>query len=137
MSHNPYAPPEANVTLAPIEPAIPNSVLKQIRNAWVAGAISTSITLIFTLFAIAGTSLAGYTAWQAFDVGLMISLTFGIYKKSRVCAVLMFIYFVVSKIMQVSQSGQASGLLLALVFLYYYGLGIRGTFSYHKLSKIP
>jgi hypothetical protein len=135
MSENPYAPPRAAVGLAPVESLVPDAILKKIRNAWVAGLISAGITLVFTLLAVSGTRLIGFGAWQLLDVALILALAFGIYRKSRVCAIVMFVYFVASKIMLISQTGNASGIVMALIFLYYYALGIQGTFAYHNHIK--
>jgi len=135
MSHNPYAPPDSKVDLAHVEPSVPEPILKKIRNAWVAGLISAGITLVVTLVAISGVSLMGFTAWQLLDVIFILGLTLGIYKKSRVCAVAMLGYFVASKIMLISETGKPSGLVTALIFIYYYWQGVMGTFAYHRVKK--
>ena len=132
LAHNPYAPPQADVDLVPPDPVVPEAVLKNIRNAWVAGAISTVLTLALTLLAIAGTSLAGFSAWQFLDVALCAGLTFGIYRKSRAAAVAMLGYFLISKALMASESGKVNGVVMALVFFYYYVQGVRGTYAYHK-----
>src|SRR3546814_16318433 len=44
-----------------------------------------------------GTEMLGFSAWELFDVALILGLAFGIYKKSRTCAVLMLAYFIVAK----------------------------------------
>lgn len=62
----------------------------QIRSAWIAGTISGVVTLIFTFIL--------ETPGMFIDVLLIFGLTWGIYKKSRICAVIMFIYFILSKI---------------------------------------
>ena len=136
MSRNPYAPPEADV--ADVDaPSVPKQVLRDIRNAWIAGLISGSLTLVYTLTAVSGTSVAGYTAWQAFDAALAFGLTFGIFVKSRVCAVLMLVYFVASKLVVIWYAGieGGRGVIIMLLFLFYFAMGIRGTFAYHRLSK--
>jgi serine/threonine-protein kinase len=117
-------------------PAIPKPIADKIKNAWIAGAISGTITLVVTLFAISGSSILGFSAWELLDVALIFGLTFGIYKKSRTCAVLMLIYFLYAKITLIAQNGVASsGIVLALVFIYYFGQGVVGTFQYHKLVR--
>lgn len=131
--NNPYAPPAAELGLAlETAPAVPGGVLKKIRNAWVAGVISTCLTLVVTLTAVSGIQIAGYSAWQFIDVVLVAALTFGIYKRSRTCAVSMLLYFIVSKIILFVETGRPNGLLLAIVFTYYYAQGVAGTFAYHR-----
>jgi serine/threonine-protein kinase len=136
MTQDPYAPPQSKLADVEIpEPAIPADVLKNIKGAWVAGSISGLITLAVTLFAIFGQSVLGFTAWELFDVAFIFGLTFGIYKKSRTCAVLMFVYFIIAKILIISQTGNASGLLMAALFAYFYAKGIQGTFQYHRIVQ--
>lgn len=131
VSENPYTAPKSNVALPTLEPAVPAAILKKIKNAWVAGIVSGCITLAVTLLAIFGTSLLGFSAWELFDVALIFGLTFGIFKKSRTCAVLMLTYFVCSKILMMV-SGHMNGLPMAVVFIYFYFQGVLGTFAYHK-----
>jgi serine/threonine-protein kinase len=134
MPVNPYAPPRVDVMLESDEPTVSDAVLKKIRNAWIAGLISTVVTLVFTLLAVAGKKIAGVTPWQFVDVAILIGLTFGIYRKSRTCATVMLVYFVISKIMLFAE-GQRGGLVMAFVFFYFYAQGIQGTFAYHRHAK--
>lgn len=105
-----------------------------IKKAWMAGVISGVITLIVTVAAMAGYSIMGFTSLNLLDVAFIFGLTFGIYKKSRTCAVLMFVYFVGSKIYLWSETGKLSGLPLALIFGYYFFQGILGAFAYHSMT---
>ena len=138
MDTDRYAPPKAELNIAPAAPneaEVPPEVLQKIRNAWIACLISLAMTLLLTVIAISGSSIAGYSAWQLLDVALVAGLAFGIYRKSRACAVVMFIYFLISKILVVVETGQASGLVMGVVFLYFYWQGVVGTFAYHRLMK--
>lgn len=115
--------------------AVPEEVLKQIKTAWVAALFSACATLVFTVLAISGTEIAGFSAWQLFDVALVVAMAIGIYLKSRVAAVLMFVYFVGSKIIFMVQTGAPSGLLMGLIFSYFFWQGISGTFAYQKIMQ--
>jgi hypothetical protein len=135
MHTNPYSPPVADVDLEPNKIEVPELILKRIKNAWITGIVSGTMTLLFTLIAMYGTNLLGFSVWNLSDVVLIFGLTFGIYKKSRTCAVVMLAYFLLSKIIIISQTGSFNGSLLAIVFIYYYSYGIIGTFAYHKHLK--
>jgi hypothetical protein len=135
MSNNPYQSPNAEVRDHVVELSIPDEVLKKIKNAWVAAIISGSITLIVTLLAIFGKSFFGFTAWELTDVALIFGLAYGIYKKSRTCAVLMLVYFICAKILIMYETGKPSGLIMALIFIYYFALGVSGTYDYHKIVR--
>lgn len=101
---------------------------KAIKNAWIAGIISTVMTLLMTLLLGLG--------WIGFiDVFIAGGLTFGIYKKSRAAAVAMLLYFVISQIVLRLEIGFSSSMFLAFVFAYYYAQGVRGTFAYHKFRS--
>jgi serine/threonine-protein kinase len=110
---------------------------KAIRNACIAGTICGVLTLLVTLIAVAGVDIPGleFDLWTLFDVFLIFALTFGIYKKNRVCAVLMFVYFVGSKVLMWKESGSVSGLGMATLFGYFFLQGILGTFAYHRTHE--
>jgi serine/threonine-protein kinase len=110
---------------------------KSIRNACIAGTICGVLTLLVTLIAVAGVDIPGleFDLWTLFDVFLIFALTFGIYKKNRVCAVLMFVYFVGSKVLMWKESGSVSGLGMATLFGYFFLQGILGTFAYHRTHE--
>ncbi|MBO9717596.1 MAG: hypothetical protein J7507_12495 [Pseudoxanthomonas sp.] len=129
---NPYSAP---VTTSGIQVRdVPEEILKKIKHAWVAAVVSGCITLVVTLIAMSGTDILGFSAWELIDVALIFGLAFGIYKKSRTCAVVMFVYFIISKILITIQAGHATGIPLALVFGYCFWQGIAGTFAYHRLD---
>jgi serine/threonine-protein kinase len=140
MSDDRFAPPGAEVLMPAAVSDVPEAILKKIRSAWIAGLISAAVTVIFVLIAISGTSLLGMSAYQFVDVALILGLTFGIYRKSRICAVLMLAYFVWAKVVLIQQ-GHANGigLFMAVVFFYFYLQGVIGTFGYHKhlKQKVP
>ena len=115
---------------------VPADILRNIRNAWVAGVISGCITLIITLLAIAGRSLYGFSGTELVDVVLILGLSFGIYKRSRTCAVLMLEYFIFAKVyMMVGGHLNVMGAFVAVIFLYFYSMGIVGAFQYHRFLR--
>ncbi|HTY07646.1 MAG TPA: hypothetical protein VMF29_00645, partial [Candidatus Edwardsbacteria bacterium] len=74
----------------------------------------------------------GFSAWNLLDAALILGLSFGLYRNSRTCAVILFAYFVLSKVMMWVQLGNVAGLPLALAFGYFFLMGILGTFAYHQ-----
>ena len=110
---------------------------KPIRNACIAGIISGVLTLIVTLICAAGVKIPGldFDLWNLLDVLLIFGLTFGIARKNRVCAILMFVYFVGSKLLMWQESGSVAGLPMAIIFGYYFFQGILGTFAYQKAHE--
>ncbi len=111
---------------------------KKIKSAWIAACISGTVTLAVTLLAISGTSILNFSAWELIDVAFIFGLAFGIYRKSRTCAVLMLVYFISARVLLLAEGGKlTSGLMLSIVFIYFYWQGVSGTFSFHKLKKAP
>jgi len=143
MNDQPYEPaPDPSGTPPPLPPdtlreLATKEALRKIKTGWVAGIISGVITLAVTLLSMTGTRLFGFNAWALFDVALIFGLTFGIYRKSRVCAVVMLVYFVLSKIYLWTISPSFIGLLVSLIFLFCYVQGVIGTFRYHSIVDVP
>ena len=114
---------------------VPEDILGKIKSAWIAALVSAGMTFLLVLAAIFGKPILGITAWELIDVTLILGLAFGIYKKSRACAVIMLIYFIYAKIFLTISTGTMTGLPVALVFIYFYWQGVAGTFAYHKWKK--
>ena len=107
------------------------------------GAIVACVTAVLTftvvLYAMNSDANGALAYWNDpsvfFDIGLSLVLAFLIYRKSRVSAILMFAYFITSKAMIFVEMRTLSGLVVALVFLYFFAKAIQGSFVYHKLEK--
>jgi len=111
-----------------------------IRNGWIAALISLGITFVFSaigFFTQSSNEKLNYflDPWLMVDVVLIGVLAFFIYKKSRVAATLMFLYFLASKILQWYELNSFDGLILTLVFLYFYFNAMWGTFVWHSKYK--
>lgn len=109
---------------------------KVIKQAWGAGVVSGTLTLLLTIAAMFGMQFMGLTIWSLIDVLLIYGFSFGIYRKSRTCAILLFIYFVYCKIVMIIEGPGRNGIFLALLFGYCFFRGIVGTFAYHKANKV-
>lgn len=116
-----------------------SEAIKAIKNGAIAACISAAMTVIIVLIAI-NTDAEGKLALfndpaNFIDVVLILACAFGMYKKSRAASVLIFIYFLSAKIIISIETQAYAGLWMALVFLYFYGKAIQGSFMYHKLEK--
>ena len=117
-----------------------DGALKRIKIAWVAGVVSSLMTLVVSLLPLLGVSIAGFSLsgillniLGALFVG---ALAFGIYRKSRICAAVLFGYFFFWKLIFVLKYGFIlSGLWTGIIFLYCFMQGVRGTFEWHSLEK--
>ena len=118
---------------------IPDEIKVDIKKGWIAAIVSGCITLILVLVSINGefdNDLSRIVDINSsVDVVLIFGFAFGIYKKSRVAATLMFVYFCLSKIYIIYLTGEANGFVVAMLFLYFYFKAMIATYKYHKLMK--
>jgi serine/threonine-protein kinase len=135
MSTNPYQPPAANVDLVEPPLEVPEEIAKKIKSAWIAGLVSVALTLIFVVISLAGTSVMGIDAWALLDAAVVAGLAFGVFRKSRTCAILLLAFFLLNKIVMWVDAGSAAGLPMTLVFLWFYFQGIVGTFQFHHWKR--
>jgi hypothetical protein len=113
---------------------------KAIKNGWIAGLVSFSLTLGFGIagfFTTSDNSAMAYflDPWLLVDAFLILILTFCIYKKSRVGATLMFLYFTLSKLDAWYTLGKADGLIISIFFFLFYLNAMRGTYVWHSQYK--
>lgn len=108
---------------------------KHIKNAWIAGAVSASVTLIYSVAGAYNDNLRikyGFDTWSLLDVALIVGLTYGIYRKNRFCALGLLIYFIVSKFALAASTGQFTGGFISLLFAYFFFQGTKAAFQIHK-----
>ncbi len=101
---------------------------RMVTCGWVAAAMAGLITLGLSL-----TGGLGLTHLNLVDAALLLGLAYGIYRRSRVCAVLVFLYHVGNRAFIYSHANHVPPATLAgdLIFAVLYLLGIIGTFAHH------
>lgn len=109
--------------------------LKHIRNAYVLAILSGVITLLLIISSILKVWNSGLDVSELVDVVLIFGLAFGISKKSRICAIILFIYYILNKIFMILSVNYGS-LAIMVIFIIGYFKGIRGTIHYHKNLKL-
>ena len=146
MDQNPYEPQEVPLgqdrPYRPIPPATLhkiriNRALRKVKVAWVAAVVTGVVTLAATVVSVIGDQVNGVSGWNFIDVVLIFALAFGIYKKSRVCALVTLVYYVLGKITMWTVSPSLGGLPATILFLYCFVQGVIGTFQYHRLVTMP
>ena len=135
MSENPYVAPDARV--ADAELRVPGEITGKIRGAVIAGLVAAGFQAVLVALALSGSQSLGVDAWGVIDLAILLGLAYGVYRKSRICAVLLLLFFLLGRIMFMIESGKPNGLLVTAIFLYYYGRGVMGTFEYHKFVSDP
>lgn len=116
-----------------------SEAIKATKNGAIAASISGFLTLAIFLFAMFVNAGGTMGLWNdptvLLDVFLIFACAYGIYKKSRFAAVLLFCYFIIAKLYIGIETGKVPGLGIALIFLYFYGKAIQGAFVFHKIEK--
>ncbi|HAG44929.1 MAG TPA: hypothetical protein DCL31_18380 [Clostridium sp.] len=112
--------------------------LKYIKTAWVLAIVSSLLTLLVVIISVLGNNnFLGLSLYSLLDVVFVLGLAFGVYKKSRVCAVMLFIFFVLGQLnILISGMGSIGSFIMSVAFATGYFQGIRGTIHYHKNKKI-
>jgi len=109
------------------------------RHGAIAGFLSatvTFVTLTASPFVPRSSKLASFNdPWTIFDVALAAGLAYGVLRKSRTAALLLFTYFVAAKIYMAGLLTRPAALGMTLVLLYFFGRAIRGSFAYHRLRR--
>jgi len=115
----------------------------KIKGAWMAGVASGTVTLVFTIVAMKR-NVWDFTISNMGDVLLIFTLTFGIYRRNRACAIFMLVYFLVAKVLiwmrlaaitDLPKGVWVGYLLFTMLFCYFFFEGIRGTFAWHRLER--
>lgn len=98
---------------------------QQIKTAWIAGIVSTVFTLM--------TALALPILFNWISTLVSAGLTFGIYKKNQLCAILMLAYFSLIKLIQLRSGVNVIVIGLGALFIYCFIQGVRGISAYNQL----
>lgn len=112
-----------------------------IKQGWIAGIVLGCISfLTWAISLITNTAVNGAiaNAYGIIDILLVFGLTFGIYKKSRFCAIALAAYYFIIKIIMVFTApiGTAIIAIIWLVVLTTFFIrAIIGTFQYHEAQK--
>lgn len=103
---------------------------KQLRNAGIAGCISTGITFLSCLISAAENESVNFSLWASVFISLI--LTIWIFKGSRLAATWMLIVFFITKLAALSIFKPSLFDVVTVVFLYFYFQGARTAFALHK-----
>ncbi|MGE8500574.1 MAG: hypothetical protein ACN6O6_23995 [Pseudomonas sp.] len=137
MSANPYQAPEADLARPEPHIEVPAKIARKIKHCWVAGIISSSATLfmIARVLSSGATSAHGIDEWALIDVAIMLGLCIGVYKKSRTCAILMVLFYIIGKLSMLADGASLIALPVSLVFLWFFFQGVVGTFQFHRWKR--
>ena len=107
---------------------------RAIHGTFIAALVSGAVTTIVAILALFGHAIPGFTAANIVDALFILALAFGVRRKSRACALILFIYFILSKI-AIAAASPGTGLGSGFIFILFFLNGIRSTFAYHKFKQ--
>ena len=112
---------------------------KKIRNGWIAGLVLGIITLTLTIIAINSPDNTflqnNFSSYSFIDVIIVLILSYGVYRKNKVSAIILLIYFMLPKVITSLETGNIKALTGGSLFIYFFVEAIRGIIEYHKLKK--
>ncbi len=113
--------------------------IKASKAGAIAAFISGGLTTAAVLFAMLTNAKGSLGLWNDpamfFDIVLMVGCAVGMLRYSRSAAIVICVYFILSKIVIGFETGKITGIGMGLVFVYYFGRAIQGTFVYQKINK--
>lgn len=110
---------------------------RSITVAWITAVISGTWGLAAILGVFGGGVFGVFDVWSLASVALTYALAFGIYRKSRTCAVLMLVAFVYGQLRMRLLFDIEERILTTLgplIIVYLLAQGVRGTFVYHRVN---
>lgn len=117
---------------------IPRKINRAIKNGWQAGIVFFVLTLCLFVYQwiVFKTPL-----WDLIDVVIYLLLSYGIYRRSRTCAILMLLLYILSQaiapklyyIGNVKTEYHFNILLIVLIVCFSYG--VVGTIEFHRWRK--
>jgi hypothetical protein len=107
---------------------------KHVTRAWMAASVQAGLTLIVGLLAAVGAFVApGFDAGILLDAGILAALAYGVWRRSRVCALLLLTYGIGNEVYLALQETSHFS-ILRLIFIYFYFRGTIQLFREHRSS---
>jgi serine/threonine-protein kinase len=103
---------------------------RMIDLGWSVAALWAALRLVAALWL--RRASGGYEAAWLVDPVLILLLAYGLYRRSRTCAVLLLAYVVVELWVAFHATGQPRGIGPALLLEVAFLTGLRGTLVYHR-----
>jgi hypothetical protein len=117
------------------------SAQNAINGAWLAGLVVGLLTLIWTIIAIlfSSSDSRGAALAPLANAAILFALSYGVWRKNKICAVLLSAYFVALVTWKTSSWVQSKivplGILPDFIALLLCLNGVRGVFAFHKIKQ--
>jgi len=112
---------------------------KKIRRGWIAGTIFGCIYLLITIYALYTQENSfltdNFNSWSFIDITIYFGLSFGIYRKNKVAAILLVVFFLLPKVIAFVTTGDIRALSGGAIFGYFFVEALRGILDYESITK--
>jgi len=113
--------------------------IKAANTGAIAACISAAMTVALCLYALVREAEGGDSWWGSpihlLDALFIFGCAYGVYKKSRLAAVLVLVSFVLSKALIAVETGNMPGAGIAIVLSYFFVRAVQGVFVFHKIER--
>ncbi|PKE29569.1 hypothetical protein CWS43_16145 [Rahnella sp. AA] len=110
------------------------SINRLIKNGWAAAVASALITVALDVYFWMSGVRAVLVYFNLIYVLVSCGLAYGIYRRSRVCAVLMLLLFVLDKV-YAPVTYSSGNIVFFVMFMMFFSGGVVGTFWYHSKAR--
>ncbi len=112
-----------------------------IKGGIIVSLVSIAVTLVALILESRGNIIVGYSSIfsASLETAILLLLTFGLYKRSRICAVLIFADFLYNRVLIWIANFSGFSYLsvcVGLIIGIYMVLAITATFSYHRNKQL-
>jgi hypothetical protein len=113
----------------------PDEAIELAKSGAAAAFICAAVTAVAALAAMFGYALMpGFNGWALLDAALFAGLGWGVWRLSRIAAILALALYLVERAMMFSQTPSHLG-VITVMFIIFFVNGVRGTVAYHRLRR--
>ena len=105
-----------------------------VKCGWIAAAVAGALTAVCAFLRI-----YGLNGFNFIDAALLLAMAYGIYRQSRVCAILALAYDLAQQAFLLAHGRRFDffGLFVTIAFIVLYSLGVVGTFTMRSRRRSP
>jgi hypothetical protein len=111
---------------------------RMVACGWIAAVVNAGLTAVVLAIILSRQQVRSPLPLLSFiDVGFLLALAYGIYRRSRMCAIAAFAYFLISTAVVFGQGAGTAPSFMArtLLLAALYVLGVIGTFVHHARRR--
>jgi uncharacterized membrane protein len=109
--------------------------LSNIKIAWITGIIISGLCIIVVIASLFTKVDSSFSNPILFLALLVFGLSYGIYKKSRVCSIIILVMWILWTLTCVIHGDFVPALMGAIICIPFY-IGLKGTLAYYKLDTV-